>query len=136
MKPKQILLGIGAVIALTGVTLSYASPVYAQQSEHKLDCTVLPQDICDTVGNPKSKDLKDSGVWALLLFVLNILTAGIGVVAVGAIGWAGFLYASASDDEGKVKQAKEMIRNTVIGIVAYGLMYVALQFLIPGGVFT
>ncbi len=134
MKLKQITLGLGAVVALAGAALFYAQPAYASQPPASaLKCTVLPQDICD---QSEKGALKDSGTWALLLFILNILTAGVGVVAVGAIAWAGFLYTSASDDEGKVKQAKEMIRNTVIGIVAYGLMYVALQFLIPGGVFT
>lgn len=134
MKLKQISLGLGTLIALMGAAVLYGSPAYASQpAQGTLKCTVLPQSICDKSENG---GLANSGTWALLIFILNIMTAGVGVVAVGAIAWAGFLYASASDDEGKVKQAKEMIRNTVIGVIAYGLMYVALQFLIPGGVFT
>lgn len=128
MKVKQTILGIATFGAVLSGTVLYAQPVSAD-----LKCTVLPQSICDKA---KEGGLEQSGTWALLLFVLNILTVGIGVVAVGAIAFAGFLYATASDNESQVKQSKEMIRNTAIGILAYGLMYVLLQFLIPGGVFT
>lgn len=127
MKVKQTLLGLGGLGILVGGALFYTQPASA------LECSVLPKSICDAAGEG---GLEKSGTWALLLFVLKILTVGIGIVAVGAIGFAGFLYATASDNEGQVKQAKEMIRNTVIGILAYGAMYVLLQFLIPGGVFT
>lgn len=127
MKIKQTALGLGGLGILLGGGLFYAQPVAA------LECSVLPAGICDAADE---KNLNDSGTWKLLLFVLGILTAGVGIVAVGSIGYAGFLYATASDNEGQVKQAKEMIRNTVIGILAYGAMYVILQFIIPGGVFA
>lgn len=104
-----------------------------EEKDVPLKCSVLPQKICEA---SSEGDLEKSGTWLLLLFILQVLTIGIGIVAVGAIGYAGFLYATASDNEGQVKQAKEMIRNTAIGIVMYGLMYILLQFLIPGGVFT
>lgn len=97
------------------------------------NCAILPANICAAAKNP---GLQDSGTWLLLKFALNILTAGVGVVAIGAIAYAGFLYATAQDSAEQTKKAKDMIINVVIGIVAYGLMYVALNFLVPGGVFT
>lgn len=99
----------------------------------ELECSILPQSICDQADE---STLENSGTWALLEFVLSIMTVGVGIVAVGAIAFAGFLYASAQDSAEQTKKAKNMIINTVIGIVAYGLMYVALNFLIPGGVFS
>lgn len=98
-----------------------------------LQCSILPQSICDNADNG---ELEQSGTWQLLLFVLRIMTAGVGIVAVGAVAYAGFLYATAQDSAEQTKKAKELILNVAIGIVAYALMYVALNFLIPGGVFT
>lgn len=114
-------------ILFGGVSLAVAQPASAA-----LKCSILPQGICD---KSDAGELKDSGTWALLIFILNILTAGVGLAAVGAIGYAGFLYATASDNESQVKQSKDMIRNAIVGVGAYALMYVFLQFLIPGGVF-
>jgi hypothetical protein len=80
--------------------------------------------------------LKDNGVWALLLIAINILTAGIGIAAVGGVVYGSILYTSAGDNEAQVKQAKEIIRNVVIGVIAYIAMYALLQFIIPGGIFS
>jgi hypothetical protein len=82
------------------------------------------------------KSAKDSAIWQVLLVILNILTAGIGILGVGGIVYGSILYASASDKAEQTKKAIEIITNVVIGIVAYGLMYLVLNFLIPGGVFT
>ena len=70
------------------------------------------------------------------MIVLNIMTAGIGILAVGGIVYGGILYASAGDKAEQTKKAIGVITNVVIGIAAYGLMYVLLNFLIPGGVFN
>lgn len=78
----------------------------------------------------------DNGVWGLIIVAINILTAGIGVVAVGGIIYASVLYASAEDKSEQVNQAKDLITNVVIGIIAYALMFSLLQFLIPGGIFN
>lgn len=122
---------------LVGGGLLATTPVSANPTDpDKLNCSVLPQPICDAANEPGTGDIRKTGTWKLLMFALNILTALVGVVAVGALGWAGFMYATASNDSGKVTKAKEMIRDVVIGIVAYAFMYVLLQFLIPGGVFT
>lgn len=79
---------------------------------------------------------KDSAIWTLLLVILNIMTAGIGILAVGGIVYGSLLYASAGDKADQTKKAIEIITNVVIGIVAYGLMYLILNFLIPGGIFS
>ena len=75
-------------------------------------------------------------MFELLKYVLWILTAGVGIVAVGAVVYAGILYASAGDNQQQVQQAKTAIKNTVIGIVAFALMSLVLNWLIPGGVFN
>ncbi|MDB5165238.1 MAG: hypothetical protein JWM00_128 [Candidatus Saccharibacteria bacterium] len=83
-----------------------------------------------------SGDLEKNGVWALLLMAINILTAGIGIAAVGGVVYGSIMYTTAGDNEAQVKQAKEIIRNVVIGVMAYIAMYALLQFIVPGGIFS
>jgi amino acid transporter len=79
---------------------------------------------------------QDTGAWGLLVFAIKIMTAGVGILAVGGIAWGAILYASASDSAEQTKKAKDIIRNVVIGVICYALMYLVLNFLIPGGVFS
>ena len=81
-------------------------------------------------------DVTKNPIWYLLLLGINILTAGVGIVAVGGIVYGSILYATARDKTDQVKKAISVIMNVVIGIVAYVAMYAVLQFLIPGGIFS
>lgn len=86
-------------------------------------------------GTGSGSDIKSGGVWALLLLTLNILTAGVGILAVGGIAYGAALYASSADKPEQAKQGMTYIKNVVIGLIAYGLMFIILNFLIPGGIF-
>src|SRR5690606_36082464 len=79
----------------------------------------------------KGKDLSNSGVWALLLMLIKIMTAGVGVLAVGGLAYGALLWTTAGSDSSKISKSKEVMFNVVVGIAAYALMYVVLQFLIP-----
>jgi hypothetical protein len=96
-------------------------------------CAVLPQDICNAA-TTKGTDVKKTGVYLLLVWVLNIMTAGVGIAAVGALVYAGVLYASAEGKSDQVAKAKQIITNTVVGIVVYALMFLVVNWLVPGGV--
>ena len=85
-----------------------SQPVYA------LDCTVLPSDIC-------SKAEDSEAIFALLNFFLTILVVLVGIVAIGMFIWAGILYASGDANSNRVAQAKTIMTNTTIGIIAFGL---------------
>lgn len=130
MKLKQTVLGAMMIATLGGGILSAAvsSPAAAE-----LQCTVLPQYICEAADSDK---VETSATWLLLIFIIQILTALIGFVAVGILAYAGFKYASAQSDEGQVKEAKDMIRNVMIGLLVYALMWSFAQWLIPGGIFS
>ena len=80
--------------------------------------------------------VENNAIWKLLIMVLNIMIAGVGVLAVAGIVWGSVLYASAGDRPEQTKKAKEIIFNVVLGLLAFGLMYSVLNFLIPGGVFN
>lgn len=121
---KQKLLTYFVTLAsATSLLLLSSQPVYA------LDCTVLPNDIC-------SKAEDSEAIFALLNFFLTIFVVLVGIVAIGMFIWAGILYASGDANSNRVAQAKTIMTNTTIGIIAFGLMYLALNWLIPGGIFN
>lgn len=98
-------------------------------------CGGVNTSIIDCPDQDGSGGLGKNGVWGVLLLILNILTAGIGVAAVGGIVYGSILYTSSGGSMDQIKRAKDIIRNTVIGILAYALMFAFLNYLIPGGLF-
>lgn len=107
-------------------------PVWAESG---VECSTLPQSICDNSTKENQADVADSSVFQIVIWVLRIMTGAVGVAAVGALIYAGVMYASASGQSAQVSQAKTLIMNVVIGLVAYGCMALLLNWLIPGGVF-
>ena len=83
----------------------------------------------------KTIDAEENAIWGLLLMVVNILTAGVGIVAVAGIVYGSILYTTAEDKADQVKKATDIITNVVIGLVLFALMWSGLNFIVPGGVF-
>jgi len=135
MIKKKQQFGLAALIISVSIVTAMAlgagaRPVYAAP----LSCAILPQKLCDSAQNGDS-NVANSGIMSLLKLVLRILTAGIGIVAVGALVYAGILYGSAGDNASQTAAAKTIITNTAIGIISYAAMVLFINFLIPGGVF-
>ncbi|MDX2776382.1 hypothetical protein PV379_03385 [Streptomyces caniscabiei] len=133
MKIKQkVVTFIAAGIAVMGLTATYAPHAMAAECAG-VKTSIIGGDIC---GDAKTEgEAQDSAIWAILLLVLNILTAGVGIAAVGGIVYGSIMYSSAGDSQDQTRKAMDIIKNTVIGLIAYGLMYLVLNFLIPGGIF-
>ena len=133
MKIKQTVKSLLVMVALAFVAIPVmSSPVYAVGDNGCETPTALIK--CDNVQD-NATSVENTGVWSLLLTAINILTAGIGILAVAGIVYGSVLYASAGGSPEQVKKAMGIISNVVIGIVAYALMYALLNFLIPGGLF-
>ncbi len=90
---------------------------------------------CSDGSSPKVA-VADTGVWGILLLALNILSAGVGVAALGGVVFGAVLYISAAGSSDQVKKAIGIFTNVAIGVVAYAGMYALLNFLIPGGLFN
>lgn len=75
-----------------------------------------------------------NGVFSILLMAINILTAGVGIAAVGGIVYGAILYTTAGDSSEQISSAKAIIRNVVIGLILFVGMYALLQYIIPGGI--
>lgn len=121
----------GAFIAIAIGAITPAYPVGAAKCGDATTSIIS----CETP-NQKSDKVEDNAIWKLLIMVLNIMIAGVGILAVGGIVYGSVLYASAGDRPEQTKKAKEIILNVVIGLIAFGLMYSFLNFLIPGGIFN
>ena len=76
----------------------------------------------------------ENGIYGVLAIVVNVLTAAVGVAAVIGIVIAGVQYMTSSGDPATMTKAKNRIVQVVIGLVAWGLMWAFLEWLLPGGV--
>jgi len=128
MKIKQTILLLAAVI---GISVLFAGPFVSA----KTTCGTTETSIIGC--NPTNvKGVEGTAVWSLLLMVVNILTAGVGIVAVAGIIYGSVMYASAGGNPENVKKARGIITNVVIGIIAYAFMFTILNFITPGGLFN
>lgn len=89
-------------------------------------CTsILPPSWCE--GND------GGGVIEILNLVLNIMTMGMGILATIGLIIAGIQWLTARDKEDQVVKAKSRIFNIVIGVIVWGIMWLVLSWLLPGG---
>lgn len=120
----KIISSLAILTAMTGGFVAFAPSAQA------LDCAVLPGDIC----NKANDGTTNGGVFELLKWVLRIMVTLVGIAAVGGVIWAGILYLTAGDNASQTKQAKTIIIDVVIGLIAFALMFLVANWLIPGGV--
>jgi hypothetical protein len=64
---------------------------------------------------------------------IDFLSALVGVAVVASIVIGGIQYSSSAGDPSKASAAKNRIRNAIIALVTFLLLYAILNFLIPGG---
>ncbi len=131
MKLFKIVFIIASVSLLAAIVFTTPSGAGAPQK----DCGGVEVAIleCDTSNTGDA--VQDSALWSILSLVLNIMIGGVGIAAVGGIIYAAIMYASAQDNASQVQQAKDMIRNVIIGLVLMLVMWAGLQYLIPSGIF-
>ena len=75
----------------------------------------------------------DSGVNHILSSVLEIMTIGIGILAVLGITWAGIQYLTSGSDTARATKARRRLLEIVVGVICYVLIYGFLSWLTPGG---
>ncbi|MFV0485171.1 MAG: D-alanyl-D-alanine carboxypeptidase family protein [Candidatus Saccharimonadales bacterium] len=124
---------IFSYIAVTfGVALLVSTSAFAadciprglEAPENAAACaSILPDSWCES-----------NGVWEILNLVLNIATLGIGILATIGIVITGIMWLTARDNEQQVVKSKNRMFNIVIGIMVWGLLWLFLSWLIPGGV--
>ena len=127
---KTLLIGLSL---LAGFTFTMTpTPTFALGAN---GCETETAIIKCTNVDQSQKGVENTGLWGNLVGAIKFLSIGVGVAAVGGIVYAAILYTSAGGNAEQVKKAMGMITNTVIGVIAYALMFSLLNFLIPGGLF-
>lgn len=71
-------------------------------------------------------------IGCVLKFGIQALTVLVGIGAIAGIAWESLQYARAQDNQSMVANARDRIRDIVIGLVVYIFMIAILQWLIPG----
>lgn len=89
---------------------------------------------CDGSSDP-AKCLNGNPIFANIVYAINIISAGVGVIVTAMIVIGGIQYASAGGNPQKVAAAKTRITNAIIALVAYFFLFAFLQWLVPGGLF-
>lgn len=116
------------ILAAIGIVALVSAPVSA------VTCVPRPEPQCSSI-LPESW-CKENGVWEILNLVLSISTAGIGVLATIGIIISGIQWLTARDKEDQVVKAKSRLFNIVIGLLTFGIMWLFLQWLLPGGLLS
>lgn len=144
-KVKIVPVFVVFVLALFMVSFSFVSTASAAQCggvemrDGEVCCGGVATSFdfgCPDDADASSGDLEQNPIFALLLFAINFLTAGIGIAAVGFIVWGGIIYSTAGGNREKVQTAISYITNAVIGLLLFISMFAITNFLIPGGVFN
>lgn len=76
----------------------------------------------------------EDGVTMMLNMVKDIFSVLVGIAAVGGIIYGSILYTTAGGSSENTKKGMTIIKDTIIGVIVYILMYVLLNYIIPGGV--
>ncbi|MBQ8156664.1 hypothetical protein IJ101_02665 [Candidatus Saccharibacteria bacterium] len=113
-----------------GSTSSPASNT-GKQNQSKVDDNCVQTSIIQTEDGKYCDDGKGGGVYAILNIILTVLTFGIGIAATAGLIISGIQYATSGTNEARATQARRRIFEIVIGLIAYALLYLALQWLIP-----
>ena len=126
---KKVLLSI--LLIITSV-FSFTTPVFAANEGDS--CTCSDGSTGKVTVNTAILSACDCGkgsVPEVLNLVVNILAIGIGILGVIGITIVGIQYLTAGGNEEKTRKAKRRMLEIVIGLVAYVLLYAALQWLLP-----
>jgi hypothetical protein len=139
MKIKQkiltmiLFLAVFTCVAFNGATTS-AATCGTDSSGNPIQTNVIGCSApVDSNGDGTISPTEKNGAWLLLVFVIRIMTYGVGIAGVGGITYGAIKYATANGNFETAKKALGVITNTGIGLVAYALMFTIMNFIIPGG---
>ena len=111
-------------VCLLSISLLFFHPVFATDSSHVTETVFF--------GNVKD-DGSACGVFTILNTVVDIMSIGIGILAIIGITIVGIKYLTAGGNEEQTRKAKHRMLQIVIGLVVYAALYAGIQFLLPGG---
>jgi hypothetical protein len=136
---------IVAVIALLSLSVATAgadpAPLHQLENSPASTSTSTSTNTDDNCKNTTTSDalkkcIQTNSITKDLLLVVNVLSAGVGVIVIGMIIFGGIQYSIAGDNSQATGAAKQRILNALIALLAYLFIFAFLQWLIPGGLFS
>lgn len=88
-----------------------------------------------TTSDTLKKCVQTNQITKDLQLIVNVLSAGVGIVVIGMIILGGIQYSIAGDNPQATGAAKQRIANALIALFAFLFIFAFLQWLIPGGLF-
>ena len=85
--------------------------------------------------NPPGNIEKLNAIEDMLYSFIRFLAAGVGIAVVISIIIAGIQYSTSEGNADTTQQAKDRIRNAMIGLLIYVFLFAIVQYLVPGGIF-
>lgn len=127
---KKIILFLTVLLTLSMSIIYLLEPKISVATE----CGGVETSIIGCSSKGGEKDIKKSAIWEMLKIVIYVMTAGVTFAAIGGVVYGSVLYTSSGANPETRKKATSIITNTVIGVVAFALMWAVLGFIIPGGI--
>ena len=103
-------------------TLLLPAAAMAQLSEAQTDL--------EAVGTAIGTDATSSDLPTLIGNIISVILSVLGIVFVVLVVYAGFLYLTAAGDDSKVKKAKTLLTQSIIGLVIIVAAYAISSFVI------
>lgn len=145
---KNIFIAFIAVLSVLVVVLVFAVPAYAitdnsaggggsadgYQADPACDDPELDSDCTDPAIECGKSGSGDCGLFDKYLNpIVVFLSAAVGVAVTIGIIIGGIQYASSGGDPGKAAKARDQIRNSIITLVAFLLLWALINWIVPGG---
>lgn len=106
--------------------MNFVNSVLGIFAEDNCVSTALFGEVCDACNG--------SGINFVLMYTIEAMIFGIGILAVIGLSVFGIQYLTAGSNSGQTAKAKGRLRNMIIGVIAYVALVAGLQFLMPGGI--
>lgn len=72
----------------------------------------------------------------MLFALLRFVSAGVGLIVIGSIIWAGIQYSTSRGNPQSTEASIKRVTNAVIALLIYIFSFAILNFLVPGGLFV
>lgn len=130
-----IAIAIGIGVAPATVSAAYVCGTGSERVETSIDLGCIGSQ-CLNAGAPAFCASDHSGIIDMLFAIIRFLSAGVGLIVIGSIVFAGIQYTTSRGDPQATAEAIKRIRNTVIALGIYIFAYAILNYLIPAGFFV
>ncbi len=120
---KNLLLTAALMCAVGFLFFHGASSVYAQTTAPATDALQNLNSVNSTAG------LGSSSLGVIIGRIINILFGLLGAVVISFVIYGGYLWMTAAGDEKQVTQAKDVLKNTVIGLVIIASSYAITSYI-------